>query len=107
MPVNVIEPPAEPEVLRKTWTREEYGALCETGLLPKRLELIEGEIIRKPSKNQPHMIAGVRLHKWLVGIFGFDNVLPNGSVDVSPEDNPTSLPEPDLVVLSRDIAQIP
>jgi Uma2 family endonuclease len=45
----------------------------------------------------------VLLHEWLLAIFGRRRVVQESPIDVFPEDNPTSEPEPDLVVLSRDI----
>ena len=65
-----------------------------------RLELIDGELIdRRMGKNRPHIIALFVLHEWLAGVFGFQRVTKEDPIDVSPEDNPTSQPGPDLVVL--------
>jgi len=45
-----------------TWkfTRDEFGAVCETGIFgDKKVELIDGEIVVTPSQNEPH-VRGVR-----------------------------------------------
>jgi Uma2 family endonuclease len=39
--------------------------------------------------------------EWLVHAFGGQYVNAEAPIDVAPEDNPTSEPEPDLVVLAR------
>jgi Uma2 family endonuclease len=43
----------------------------------------------------------VFMMEWLVGVFGARHVTPEAPIDVSPEDNPTSEPEPDLAVLAQ------
>jgi Uma2 family endonuclease len=40
----------------------------------------------------------------LIGLFGTRFVLKEEPIDVAPEDNPTSEPEPDLIVLKRDLS---
>ena len=46
------------------------------------------------------MLAQTLLH-WRFGLFGSGFVASNASINVAPKDNPTSEPEPDLVVLKR------
>ena len=70
----------------------------------RKYELIEGEIIRKMPQNTPHGTVVMRLISWLISEFGEDFVLSQCAIDVSPEDNPTSHPEPDAFVLSRSVA---
>jgi Uma2 family endonuclease len=89
---------------RKRWTREECMVLESAGLLePQRYELIEGELIQKVPKNLPHMRSVVLLVEWLGGLFGMRFVVPEPSIDVAPEDNPSSEPEPDVIVLTRPV----
>ena len=84
------------------WTRAECKVLEGTGLLePGRYELIEGELVHKMGKSMAHVGALIRLTQWLREWFGYVNVVSEGPVDVSPEDNPTSEPEPDVLVLRR------
>src|SRR5947207_81844 len=104
MPTAVIEIPASQNPPRKRWTRAEYDALSSSGVLNnQKLELIEGELIEKMPKKPRHMFSASRLLKWALIVFGFDNVLSEPSIDVAPNDNPTSEPEPDVIVVNRDV----
>jgi Uma2 family endonuclease len=88
---------------RREWTRAEREQLEAMGLLNgDRWELIEGELLRKMPKNRPHVRALAMLTEWLMSIFGGRFVNTEAPIDVSPEDNPTSQPEPDLIVLRPD-----
>jgi Uma2 family endonuclease len=92
--------------VRKRWTRVEYEELSSIPLLSQqRLELIEGDLIDK-GKGAPHSTALVLLHEWLSAFFGRRRVVPASPIDVAPEDNPTSEPEPDLIVLTREITDL-
>ncbi len=105
MPIPVTESPYRPvplEPRRKRWTRSDCSVFEATGLWDEqRLELIEGELIDKMGKNRPHTNALVLIQAWLIGVFGVALVNPETSIDVAPADNPTSEPEPDLIVLRR------
>lgn len=92
--------PASPP--RKRLTRADCAVLEMNGLLDQqRLELIEGDLIEKMPKNWRHVHALMILHRWLTQVFGFEYVLQEAPINVASEDNPTSEPEPDLVVMSR------
>ena len=101
MPSTLIAPPVEFEsVPRKKWTREEcaqLGAILDL----QQYELIDGELIKKMSKNHPHTWTLMLLMKWLGSTFPPFTVGQDMSIDVRPEDNPASEPEPDAVVLTR------
>lgn len=87
---------------RKRWTREECRTLDSTGLWDReRLELIEGDLLTRMSKNRPHVIAYVLMLEWLTQVFGALYLNPESPIDVAPEDNPTSEPEPDFAVLTK------
>lgn len=43
-----------------------------------------------------------RLMSWLERVFGEGCVNPEAPIDVAPEDNPTTEPDPDLIVLNRN-----
>lgn len=105
MPAVVHDRPYRPvptDPPRKRWTRLECAALEESGLWERqRLELVEGELISKMGKNRPHVYALIVLQGWLIQIFGLQYVNPEVPIDVSPEDNPTNEPQPDLIVLNR------
>lgn len=105
MPTAVTELPVRMEPPRKRWTRSECEALAKSGVLDcQRLELIEGELIVKMGKKRPHVSSLKLLEIWLEGVFGARLVIPESPIDVSPEDNPSNEPEPDLIVLKRDLS---
>jgi Uma2 family endonuclease len=70
----------------------------------QHLELVEGELIDKMGKNRPHVIALAVIHAWLLRVFGEGFVHQEAPIDVGPEDNPTNEPQPDLIVLNRDMS---
>jgi Uma2 family endonuclease len=108
MRTAVKDLPIQGDVHRKRWTRAEYESLSGNELLSQqRLELVEGELINQMGKGRPHTISLKRLERWLERVFGEYLVESEASIDVSAEDNPTSEPEPDIVVLDRDASLFP
>ncbi|MBY0506599.1 MAG: Uma2 family endonuclease [Bryobacteraceae bacterium] len=103
MPSTLIAPPIEFENLpRKKWTRDECAQL--SGLFDlHQYELINGELIRKMGKNHPHIRTMVLLLEWLRSVFPTRNVVQEIPIDVWHEDNPSSEPEPDVVVLAQSV----
>lgn len=104
---QVLQQPTEntPAPFRISWTREDCERFEGEGLLaPGKYELIEGEIIRKMPQNRPHSAGVSRLFAWCISVFGMDFVQTQAAINVAPEDNPTSFPEPDVFVLKRSIA---
>ena len=102
IPSSALDPP------RKRWTRDECEALDAQGLWDyERLELIEGDLIQKMSKKPRHSIVLALLYERLAGVFGMRLVNQERTIDVSPEDNPTNQPEPDLIVLTRAVSSYP
>lgn len=108
MPSALIEVPVDRDTLgpsRKRWTRAECAALEASGLLNQQhLELVEGELIDKMGKNRPHVNGLSLMYAWLVETFGGRFVNPEAPIDVSLEDNPSNEPEPDIIVLNRDLS---
>lgn len=47
------------------------------------------------------MIAFILMAQWLNKVFHVLFVNPEGAIDVSPQDNPNSEPEPDFAVLKK------
>lgn len=87
---------------RKRWTRADCQSLEASGLWDReRLELIEGDLISKMGKNWPHVNATALVLKWLAAVFGALYAIQDAPIDLSPEDNPTNEPEPDLTVLEH------
>ena len=82
------------------WTRDQCTELEKAGVLDYRYELIEGEIVRM-SQNMPHATLLAVVWQWALETFGRKCVVSQPSIDVSPDDNPTSEPMPDIVVLNR------
>jgi Uma2 family endonuclease len=106
MPTAVTELLPQVSPPRKRWTREECDELAALGVFDQqRLELIEGELIDKMGKKRPHVTSVGLLLEWLGRVFGARFVLQEGPIDVAPEDDPTNEPEPDLIVLKRDLLQ--
>ncbi len=91
----------------KLWTREECAVLESAGVVDlERYELIEGELLLKMGKKNPHMRAVWLLVHWLARTFGETFVVQEPSISVHPEDSPTSEPEPDAIVLNRSFLGI-
>jgi Uma2 family endonuclease len=111
MPITVTEIPYRPvpeDPPRKRWTRAECAAFEATGLWDQqRLELVEGELINKMGKNRPHTVTLIVVRDWLIAVFGGQHVETETSIDVAPQDNPTSEPQPDIIVLARPSREFP
>lgn len=76
--------------------------MAELGLVDReRYELIEGVLNEKMAKKRPHTNVLTYLLRWLSASFGFERVNVEAAIDVRPEDDPTSEPEPDAIVLAR------
>ena len=105
MPAVITESPYRPVPIdppRKRWTRQELTALESSGTWDhQHLELVDGELIAIPLKTPRYSYSVTTSRNWLSQVFGPDYVLQGASINVAPEDNPTSLPEPDLIVLTR------
>ena len=108
MPVTLTpEPAAVAEgPPRKKWTREECGVLESAGIDLTHYELVEGELILTMGKKRLHSNVLRRLIILLDQLFGQDLVQQEVSLDVSPEDNPTSEPEPDAVVFRKSFEDV-
>ena len=108
MPGILIDVPVQPAPLeppRRRWTRSDCEVL-ETSGLPdhERLELVEGELIGKTGKKRPHVNTQALLQEWLVAVFGFRLVNIEAPIDVAPQDNEANEPEPDAIVLKREVS---
>jgi Uma2 family endonuclease len=110
MPTAVTERPYRPvpaDPPRKRWTRTECVAFEATGLWDQQhLELIGGELIDKMGKNRPHINTLTLVLEWMMQVFGGKYVNVEVPIDVAPEDNPTSEPESDIIVLARPSLEI-
>lgn len=110
MPTALLEPIAAPSldsIPRQKWTREEIKELTSMGWFEgSRYELIDGELINKMGKGEPHALAGMFIQQWLVAIFGFTRVRKADPIDVAAQDNKHNEPEPDLVVLREPVQRL-
>lgn len=93
------------EIPRKKWTRDECAQLSSLFDL-HQYELIDGELIKKMGKNHPHIRTLILLMEWLKSIFPARCVVQEIPIDVQPEDNPSSEPEPDVVVLTGSVLDL-
>ncbi len=109
MPQTMEQPmEAIPSPFRIRWTRDDCEDFVQRGLLtPGKFELIEGEIIRKVGQKRPHTAGVALLFAWCLSVFGIRYVQSQGTINVSPEDTPTSEPEPDVFVLNKPIDDFP
>ncbi len=99
-----LTPATDSQPPRKRWTRDECEKLEMYGLLElQRYELIEGELIDTMGKNRPHTIICMLLMRWLGRAISDERVQLEGVIDVSPEDRPTSEPQPDLALLMKPV----
>jgi Uma2 family endonuclease len=110
MPTTVREAPYRPvpvDPRRKKWTRTECEELTRTNLFEgTHYELIEGELIDRIGKKRGHTYCLHLVLAWLVEVFGIDFINVEASIDVAPEDNPTSERQPDLIVLNTPNREI-
>ena len=106
MPQSLQQPTENaPAPFRIVWTREDCERFEKEGLLiPGKYELVEGEITRKMPQNRPHSAGVGLLFAWCLSISGNHFVQTQAAINVAPEDNPTSFPEPDVFILNRSIA---
>jgi len=99
------EPAAQISPTAVRWTRQDCVALEHAGVLAYRYELVEG-VINRMGQNLAHANAIRLLIGWLVATIGIDFFFTQTTIDVSPEDNPTSAPEPDVVVLNSPASEL-
>ena len=74
--------------------------MTEIGLFEgQRYELMDRDLIDKRGQNPPHSF-GIRLvAAWLVHVLGIELVQIQLPIEVAPEDQQRSLPEPDVAML--------
>jgi Uma2 family endonuclease len=102
--VEVEDRPFVPHRVR--WTRADCAMLESSGALTYRYELIEGDIVRKMGQKLSHRVGISRVTAWAYRLFGDSLVQSQANINVSPEDNPTSEPEPDVCVLNLPLSEL-
>ena len=101
MTVVVDQPIAKVEdgVRKKRWTRDEVAFLESTALFEgQHWELVDGELINRMGKNWRHTSTLLALAIAMRRVFGEVGVVSKPGINVHPQDNPTSEPEPDLII---------
>jgi Uma2 family endonuclease len=102
----LLEEPQTRSTNAVIFTREDCERMEEIGLLPERWELVFGEVNHKMGQGLPHSFVLQKLQIFLLSLFGYRFVVPQVSIDVAPQDNPTSAPMPDLIVLNTPALEI-
>lgn len=93
--------------LARRWTREEYHKAAELGLFrpEERLELLDGEVVRKMSpQSRPHAWSVARAAEILRAAFGAGFHVREEKPLALDEDNE---PEPDVVVVAGELRDTP
>ena len=97
IPTAPVSHPAVPDVPIYRLTVEQYEAMIETGILTEAdpVELLEGWLVEKMTKNPPHMVANALL------LVHFSRLMPSGWFLAlqDPITTMDSLPEPDATVI--------
>jgi Uma2 family endonuclease len=95
---NPSAPPLDEGVRPRLWSRQEYHRAAELGLFgpDERLELLDGEILKKMTVNPPHAFAVGRVFKLVAAAFGAGFHARQQQPLVL---NDRSEPEPDVVVV--------
>src|SRR5580704_6524546 len=97
-----LSPPVVQNPPRKRWNRAECERLEAACIDLQHVELIEGELIVKMSKNPPHVDAAALLLGWLIQVFGARFVNIEAPINVAPQDNAINEPVPDIIVLKPE-----
>jgi Uma2 family endonuclease len=97
--------PAE-ALRRKRFTRSEVDRLEKSGVFEgQRYELIDGDLMDKMGQNPPHAFLVQNIADCMFALFGRGRVRVQLPMEASAEDQETSLPEPDLVLLKGRAAE--
>lgn len=94
-----------PAVRHKRWTREECARVASVIDL-EPYELIEGELVDRMGKGHAHSYTLMLIMEWLRAQFPARQVAQEVEIDVRPEDNPTSEPQPDALVLACSFGEL-
>jgi Uma2 family endonuclease len=97
----LLERPKKPEELMR-FSGQQYDQLFEIGFLTNedRVELLDGQIIRKPEVNSNHYYALADFHKRLLFQFDAQAMVVNQGTIFLPQDG---RPDPDIVLAHHGI----
>jgi Uma2 family endonuclease len=99
IPVPAVHPQ------RKRFTREEAHRMAELGLVSGRYELVAGDLIDKMGQNPPHAYTFSLLQTWLLTVFEANQLRLQLPIEVAPQDQRRSEPEPDIAVVAEDLPE--
>ena len=87
---------------KKLWTRDEARFIQNSGLLDDgQYELIEGELLLKVPKNEPHVFSTSLTRSWAESVFGVLFVRSQDPISLDEHNEP----EPDVVVLAQSMRE--
>jgi Uma2 family endonuclease len=92
---------ARPSPHRVPMTRAMCRRLADSGLLPGKFELIDGEVLSKIGQNPLHAFVITLITTWIQRVFGEAFVRAQLSMDISTPDADINYPEPDMIAMSR------
>ncbi len=94
------KPQAQLELMR--FSGEQFDQLWQIGFLSSddRVELLDGQIVRKPEVNSTHYYALLELHKRLMYQFDTQAIVVNQGTIQLPHDG---RPDPDIVLAHREV----
>ena len=79
--------------------------MADLGLVSGRYELVDGDLIHKMGQNPPHAYTFTRLQAWLLTVFEAKQLRLQLPIEVAPQDQRRSEPEPDIAVVAEDRPQ--
>ena len=109
---TLTPPPPVPTPVGTSWepipnripmTRAMCRLLADSGLLPGKFELIDGEVVSKMGQNPLHSLAVMLITAWAMSIFGTDHVFCQTTLNLAIEGAETNEPEPDIMALSQPV----
>jgi Uma2 family endonuclease len=100
-----LEHVTRPVVELFRFSAERYDDLWQRGLLSSddRIELLDGQIVRKPDVNPPHLYTLHDLHKRLQQQFEARALVLNQSTIYLPQDG---RPDPDITLVRSDVPRM-
>jgi Uma2 family endonuclease len=103
----VLETDLDQPVPRKTWTIGEVEKLELAGIIHcEDFELIEGELVKRMGRLQPHVLVAILSGKWLREVFGYLFVADEATLYLNGPEGERSAPQPDLMVLKRAFSEL-
>lgn len=103
-PSTPVPPTAQRAPERRKWTVDEFERAIDAGVFgpEERLELIDGEIIRKVTQNPPHSTSLMKTARAMTPVFGDRHVVRQQlPLNFGPGEG--NRPEPDIAIVEGTI----